>query len=140
MPKQGIPIVQTDLAGRATAALEFARAAEEAFHRAAVAFALTQLNVAITFCKVCRLALASSSNHTRIERDLDHVEHALASALRIKQQARLNANERKQFRGKVQQLEALVTLLALRLPGPRMKAIEVCLKRFQQLSSPSPSY
>jgi hypothetical protein len=130
MPKRGITIEQTDLARRATVALESARAAKETFNNAAISFLLTELDAAITFCKVCRVALASSSNHARIERELDHVEHALASALRTKEQVLLKANKRKQFRGKVQQLQALVTLLAVRLPGPRIKGIEECLTRF----------
>ncbi len=131
MPKRRIRIEQADLARRATAAIEQADAAKEAFDNAALSFLLTELDAAITFCKVCKVALAPLADPTRIEHALDHVEAAIESALRTKEHVRLKASERKRFRGKVQQLEALVTGLALSLRGPRIKAIEEGLTRFR---------
>lgn len=133
MPKHRIKTEQTDLACRATIAIEYAHAAKETFNNTAISFLLTELDAAITFCKVCKVALDSSSNHARIDRELDYVEHAIESALRTKEYVRLQANERKRFRERVQQLGALVTRLATRLPSPKLKKIEGSLRRFRGL-------
>ena len=93
-------------------------------------FSLTKLDVAVTFCKVCTVALAFSS-HTKIDRELEHVEHALVSALRTREKVKLKPHRQNQFREKVEQLEALLSLLAERVPGPKMQGIERCLTRFK---------
>lgn len=124
---------QEALAHRATAALESAHFAKERFICAAASFSLTELDVAITFCKSCRVALASSSDPAQVDQKVEHIEMALRAALRTQEQIKLNAHQRKQFRVKLQQLEALVTLLAERVPSSRIEGIENCVGRLTSL-------
>ena len=113
---------------RVSTVVESARIAQRDFNHAAVLFLLTELDAAITFCKLCRLALVSSSDFAKIDSEARHIEFALGCAMQAQDRVKLGPHDRRQLRGKLRQLEAFVTLLSERVPSPRMKSIEKCLE------------
>jgi len=73
---------------------------------------------------------------------MENIELALMCALRTKEQTRLNAHQRKQFRTKAQELKLLVTKLSGRFPSSRMKVIEEGVRRLTRqdpIATPAPS-
>jgi hypothetical protein len=83
---------KSNLARGTTSTNASARVAKENFRNAAIAFFLTELDVAVTFLEVCQERITSSSKGTEIDHQVRNVERALLGALRAK--ARVLAESR----------------------------------------------
>jgi phytoene dehydrogenase-like protein len=130
MRKHKTHLDQSDFVPRIAAAMEAADAAKKSHHAAALAFLLTELDVAITCCKLC-MATLRSPTYPPIDSETQHLERALQGAVRTKVRITLDIAERTLLHDQLRQLQTYITLLAESVPSRRRKRIHECMVRLK---------